>query len=71
MWLKVGVLGSFCFGLDWFLFFALSNQIHPPPSEWRNLATHCGQADMLQFLQHVDGCIFREIVAQDSLYVRI
>jgi hypothetical protein len=41
------------------------------PSEWRNLATHCGQADMLQFLQHVDGFIFREIVAQDSLYVRI
>jgi hypothetical protein len=43
----------------------------PPSSEWRNLATHCGQADMLQFLQHVDASIFREIVAQDSLYVRI
>jgi len=26
---------------------------------------------MLQFLQHVDASIFREIVAQDSLYVRI
>ena len=43
----------------------------PPPPEWRNLATHCGHADMLQFLQDVDACIFREIVAQDSLYVRI
>ena len=48
-----------------------ANSCPPPPPEWRNLATHCGHADMLQFLQDVDACIFREIVAQDSLYVRI
>jgi hypothetical protein len=54
------------------VFFVKALPVNSPlSSEWRNLATHCGQADMLQFLQHVDGFVFREIVAQDSLYVRI